>query len=205
MSRGAKTVSKESLSPVDQCGCGDIGYLTSRTITIPLAHGLGKIHHVPVYSCNSSWCDEYTIPSAISSQLDELADKMEAQNITTWDFSNPFSEKEQDEEDNLSSLIEGFTWKFNNRTYEDAQVVLVVPGEIVILQSLVDPSEYYTLKPLEDEKEGIIFSFGKLYADIKEMTYEEYLSLEPTFTKELGTLKMDEVEDTLIEEFGEIV
>ncbi|NMA69638.1 MAG: hypothetical protein GX958_09495 [Desulfitobacterium sp.] len=196
-------MSKESLSPVDQCGCGDIGYLTSRTITVPLAHGVGKVHHVPVYSCNSSWCDEYTIPSSISSRLDDLAEKMEAQNLITADFSGPSLEEKK--EDLLSSLIEGFIWKFKNRTYEDAQVVLIIPGEVIVLQSSIDPSEYYTLKPLEDDKEGIIFIFEKFYADIKEMTYEEYLTLEPIFSKELGAMKIDEVEDALIEEFGEII
>ncbi len=195
-------MSNDNLSPIDQCGCGDSGYLTSRTISVPLANGVGKIHHVPVYSCNSSWCDEYTIPTSISSRLDELAEEMEEKNLTTIEYSNPTQNLE---EDHLSSLIQGFTWKFNNRSYEDAMVVLVIPGEVVVLQSTIEPSEYYTLKPTEESKEGVIFVLTKFYADIKEMTYEKYLELEPSYPKELGALKIDEVEDALIEEFGEVL
>lgn len=194
-------MSNDNISPMDQCGCGDTGFLTSRTIPISLAKGVGKIHHVPVYSCNSSWCDEYTIPSSISSRLDELAEEMERKNLMAIEYSNSTQDQE---EDHLSALIQGFTWKFNNRSYEDAQVVLVIPGEVVVFQSLMDNSEYYTLKPIEEAKHEVVFVLAKFYADIKEMTYEEYLELEPAFPKELGTLKMDEVEDALIEEFGEL-
>lgn len=193
----------ETLSPVDQCGCGDTGYLSSRDISIALNHGAGKVINVPVYSCDSSMCDEYTIPSEVASRLDEIAEEMEATGhssvVFTWE-----STKNKEAPDYLTSLIQGFVWKFHRRAYEDAQVVLVINGNTVILQSKLDPTEYYTLKHLEESKDGIHFSFSKIYTEDEDLTYEKYLDLDPSFHKELGTLKMEEVEDILIEEFGEV-
>lgn len=194
----------EALSPVDQCGCGDTGYLTSRTLPIALNHGAGKVINVPVYSCGSSMCDEYTIPSAVASRLDEIAEEMEAKGLLSAQFSwKPTTEGEAP--DYQTSLTQGFIWKFHRRSYEDAQVILVIPGETIVLQSKIDPTEFFKLKCIEDNKEGVIFSFSKFFDDSEDFSYEKYLELEPSFEKELGFLKMNEIEDTLIEEFGEII
>ncbi|WP_041917269.1 hypothetical protein [Desulfitobacterium dehalogenans] len=193
----------DTLSPVDQCGCGDTGFLTSRTLPIALNHGAGKVINVPVYSCGSSMCDEYRIPSAVASRLDELAEEMEAREV----LSIVFSWKTSGEDDTIGyqdSLIQGFIWKFYRRSYEDAQVLFVINGDALVLQSKLDPSEYYILKRLEESKDGIFFSFSKFIEEDEELTYEKYIELEPSFQKELGTVKMEEVEDMLIEEFGEV-
>lgn len=192
----------DTLSPVDQCGCGDTGYLTSRTLPIALDHGAGKVINVPVYSCGSSMCDEYRIPSAVASRLDELAEEMEAKGILSMAFSWGVSP-----EDTLGyqdSLSQGFIWKFQNRSYEDARVLFVIDGDTLVLQSKLDPTEYYLLKRLEESKEGVFFSFSKFIEEDEELTYEKYIVLEPSFQKELGVVKMEEVEDMLREEFGEI-
>lgn len=193
----------ETLSPVDQCGCGDTGYLTSRTLPIALNHGAGKVINVPVYSCGSSMCDEYTIPSAVASRLDEIAEEMEAKELLSIQFSwKPTTEG--DTPDYQTSLAQGFIWKFHRRSYEDAQVVLVINGDTVVLQSKIDPTEHYTLKRLEESKDGIQFSFSKFFEEDQELTYEKFIELEPSFQKELGTIKMEEIEDMLLEEFGDI-
>ncbi|MEL1136606.1 hypothetical protein AAC978_15650 [Desulfitobacterium sp. THU1] len=194
----------EALSPVDQCGCGDTGYLTTRTLPIALNHGAGKVINAPVYSCSSSMCEEYTIPSAVASRLDEIADEMEAKELLSMQFSwKPTSDGEAS--DHQDSLAQGFIWRFHRRSYEDAQVLLVINGDTILLQSKLDPTEYYTLKRLEDSKEGIQFSFSKFFEDDEELTYEKFIELEPSFQKELGILKMEELEDMLLEEFGEII
>ncbi|WP_072773953.1 hypothetical protein [Desulfitobacterium chlororespirans] len=192
----------DTLSPVDQCGCGDTGYLTSRTLPIALDHGAGKVINVPVYSCGSSMCDEYRIPSAVASRLDELAEEMEAKGVLVMAFS-----WEASPEDTLGyqdSLSQGFIWKFQNRSYEDARVLFVINGDTLVLQSKLDPTEYYLLKRLEESKDGVFFSFSKFIEEDEELTYEKYIELEPSFQKELGVVKMEEVEDMLSEEFGEL-
>lgn len=192
----------DTLSPVDQCGCGDTGFLTSRTLPIALDQGAGKVINVPVYSCGSSMCDEYRIPSAVASRLDELAEEMEAKGVLTMAFSWKASPEEtlgyQD------SLTQGFIWKFQKRSYEDARVLFVIDGDTLVLQSKLDPTEYYLLKRLEESKDGVFFSFSKFIEEDEELTYEKYIELEPSFQKELGVVKMEEVEDMLSEEFGEI-
>lgn len=192
----------DTLSPVDQCGCGDTGYLTSRTLPIALDHGAGKVINVPVYSCGSSMCDEYRIPSAVASRLDELAEEMEAKGILSMAFS--WGASQEDTLGYQDSLSQGFIWKFQNRSYEDARVLFVIDGDTLVLQSKLDPTEYYLLKRLEESKEGVFFSFSKFIEEDEELTYEKYIVLEPSFQKELGVVKMEEVEDMLREEFGEI-
>lgn len=194
----------ESLSPVDTCGCGDTGYLTSRALPIALDHGPGKVLNVPVYSCGNSMCDEYTIPSLVASRLDVIAEEMEQTQQLTQEFS--WKSLESDKAiDATTALIQAFTWKFLHRVYEDAQVVLVIPGDTILLQSRIDPTEYFTLKHVSEAENEVLFNFSKFYEDDPELTYEKYLELEPQFSKELGALKMDEVEDELVEEFGEVV
>ncbi|ACL21148.1 hypothetical protein Dhaf_3125 [Desulfitobacterium hafniense DCB-2] len=192
----------DTLSPVDQCGCGDTGYLNSRTLPIALDHGAGKVINVPVYSCGSSMCDEYRIPSAVASRLDELAEEMEAKGILSMAFS--WGASQEDTLGYQDSLSQGFIWKFQNRSYEDARVLFVIDGDTLVLQSKLDPTEYYLLKRLEESKEGVFFSFSKFIEEDEELTYEKYIVLEPSFQKELGVVKMEEVEDMLREEFGEI-
>ncbi|MEM5817683.1 MAG: hypothetical protein AAGU16_07430 [Desulfitobacterium hafniense] len=192
----------DTLSPVDQCGCGDTGYLTSRTLPIALDHGAGKVINVPVYSCGNSMCDEYRIPSAVASRLDELAEKMEAKGMLSMAFS--WGASPEDTLGYQDSLSQGFIWKFQNRSYEDARVLFVIDGDTLVLQSKLDPTEYYLLKRLEESKEGVFFSFSKFIEEDEELTYEKYIELEPSFQKELGVVKMEEVEDMLGEEFGEI-
>lgn len=202
--RGVFYLFNEALSPVDSCGCGDTGYLTSRTLPIALDHGPGKVLKVPVYSCGSSLCDEYTIPSIVVSRLDDIAEQMEQDQLLTQEFT--WKSPEVDKAiDATTALTQAFTWKFLHRAYEDAHVVLVIPGETILLQSSIDPSEYFTLKHVSEEKNDVSFSFSKFFDEDPELTYEKFLELEPQFSKELGTLKMDEVEDALLEEFGEVV
>lgn len=193
----------ETLSPVDTCGCGDTGYLTSRTLPIALENGPGKVLNVPVYSCGNSMCNEYTVPSLVASRLDSIAEEMERSNHLTQEFTWESAETAK-EIDATAAITQAFTWKFLHRVYEDAQVVLVIPGDTVLFQSRVDPTEYYTLKYLPDVENEIVFSFSKFFEEDTDLTYEKYLELEYAYLKELGTLKMDEAEDALIEEFGEI-
>lgn len=202
--RGVFYLFNETLSPVDFCGCGDTGYLTSRTLPIALDLGPGKVLNVPIYSCGSSLCDEYTIPSIVASRLDDIAEQMEKIQQLTQEFTWKSLEISK-EIDATTALIQAFTWKFLHRAYEDAHVVLVIPGETILLQSQVDPTEYYTLKHLAEAENDLLFSFSKFFEEDPELTYEKYLELKPQFLKELGTLKMDEVEDALLEEFGEVV
>jgi hypothetical protein len=204
MMRGVKSLFDENLPPVDICGCGDTGYLTSRTLPIDLLHGPGKVYNVPVYTCGDSMCDEYTIPSVVASRLDALAEEMEQTKQLMIEFSWKSSDHSNPMDSTLA-LIQAFTWKFLHRAYEDAQVILVIPGDTILLQSQIDTTEYYSLKYLAEEENGVWFSFSKFFLEDTQLTYEKYLEITPLYPKELATLKIDEVEDALIEEFGEIV
>jgi hypothetical protein len=193
----------EDLSPVDFCGCGDTGYLTSRTLPIDLIHGAGKVLKVPVYSCGDSLCDQYAIPSIVATQLDKLAEEMEQSGQFTVEFSwkNSINGKTIDP---TTALTQAFTWKFLHRVYEDAKVILVIPGETILLQRKIDPTEYFAITHLPEQDNGVWFSFSKFFEEDTDLTYEKYLELDPGFSKELGVLKLDEVEDALVEEFGEL-
>ncbi|AHF06641.1 hypothetical protein [Desulfitobacterium metallireducens] len=191
----------KELSPVDFCGCGDTGYLTKRTIPIDLAQGMGHIHQVPVYHCGSKLCDQYTLPSPVVPRIDDLADMMEQRNLNSLDFS--WEDQEDGPQDSLA-LIEAFIWKFNNRKYEDATVVFIIPAQSIIFQSQLDNTEFYQLQYLQKDEKGTWFSLNKFYSD-EPLTLEEFLDFEPTYTKELGFIDFNEVEDALIEEFGAII
>lgn len=206
------------LEPVDVCGCGDEGYLSVRTITIDLAHGVGKLHRVPVYHCRSNACPEYTVPESVSRRLEVLAEEMEAENSLEMEFNWLEKSQEKSQEnsgdrgatarpkDPLEPLVQAFTLKFIDREYEDAQVVFVLPGLAVFLQSRLDPSEFYLLRYApETHNTGIWFSFAKFYSDQPQVEFESFLTEEPdVYLKELAVLALDEVEDSFSDEFGAI-
>jgi len=204
---------QDTLEPVQTCGCGDIGYLTARTLPVDLAHGVGTIHHVPVYHCREESCAEYTIPYAVSRRLEELAEQMESSGLDEIEFSWKNGDNKNkgtpsiDGATEQAARIQAFTLKFLNREYEDARVILVVPGENMFLQSNIDPCEYYLLRYEPNAKEsGIWFSFSKFYYDEPNLTYESFLNWsEDGYIKELAVLALEEIEETLIDEFGEIV
>lgn len=200
---------KNILQPLDTCGCGDVGYLTLRTLPIDLAQGVGKIHRVPIYHCKDEFCTEYTIPSAVAIRLEELAEGMEASGVReldfTWNQGNSSSSGQTPADH--STLLQAFTLQFGGQKYEDARVVLVVPGECVFFQSRIDPSEYYLLRyePQEKAKE-IWFSFSKFYWEHPVLEYEDFLAWsEDGYLKELGRITKDEIEDLLEDEFGSTI
>lgn len=211
------------LEPVDVCGCGDQGYLTTRTVPVDLIHGVGQVHKVPVYHCRSSLCAEYSLPLEVSRRLDDLAEDMEARNVLDADFSWPFEQEEKEKSSqtqpksqtepgsgtdvNHHSLVQAFTLQFANREYEDVRVVLVIPGEAVFFQSTFDETEHYLLRfEPETGKPGIWFTFSKFYQD--DPSLDLSLRLEDgsgEYIKELGILALEEVDDSLLDEFGEIL
>lgn len=191
----------KELSPVDLCGCGDTGYLTKRTIPIDLAQGLGHIHQVPVYHCGNTLCDQYALPSLVIPRIDDLAEMMEQKNLNSSEF---YWEDQKEGSLDSAELIEAFIWKFLNRKYEDAVVLFVIPGQSIVFQSQLDSSEFYQLHYLEKDEKGTWFSFRKFFSD-EPLTIEEFLEFDPAFTKEIGVVAFDEVEDILIDEFGAII
>lgn len=210
------------LEPVDVCGCGDEGFLTTRTVPVDLIHGVGQIHNVPVYHCRSSLCKEYSLPLQVSRRLDELAEEMEESQVLEKDFSWPSEDEEStfsrpqtgiqtrsigDTDANQRSLVQAFTLQFANREYEDARVVLVIPGEAVFFQSTLDETEHYLLRyEPETGKPGIWFSFSKFYQyDPAESLTNRLEEDSGEYIKELGVLALDEVDDSLLDEFGDIL
>ncbi|MHB1652770.1 MAG: hypothetical protein ACYCVD_09880 [Desulfitobacteriaceae bacterium] len=201
------------LDPVDVCGCGDEGYLTTQTLPVDLRHGVGKIHHVPVYHCRSKLCPEYTLPAPVSHRLERMAEQMEETLSLETEFiwsdlkskENALPTSNKNNEPNF--LVQSFTLKFVNREYEDAQVVFVSPGQAIFLQSHLDRSEYHLLRyEPEAPNKGVRFSFSKFYSDEPILDYEQYLLAEPgNYLKELAVLTLEEVEDSLIDEFGESI
>ncbi len=199
-----------SLEPTDYCGCGDIGYLTTRSIPIDLVHGVGKINQVPVYHCRTNSCTEFMIPSNVSRRLDELAEKMETLNSFELDFYwNIATDNTVDILNNSSELtsLHTFLLQLDNREYEDAKVIHVVPERAVILQSLIDQTEYYILQyEPEHSTSGIWLSLSKVYFDKPDLTYEDFVNLaEEGRSKELGGFTFKETEEALEEEFGNII
>ena len=83
--------------------------------------------------------------------------------------------------------------------------MLIVPGQEIFFQSTLEETEYYLLRYEEDHRtEEIWFSFLKFYYEEPELTYEDFLEWsEDGHLKEIGRITLDEVEDTLIGEFGE--
>ncbi|EHQ90309.1 hypothetical protein [Desulfosporosinus youngiae] len=206
----------ETIEPMDTCGCGDIGYLTARTVPIDLAHGVGRIDKVPVYHCRSAYCQEFSLPPVVSRRLETIAEQMEETQATettyTWQdkeipVQDSGTQPDQTALDQTTDelALQAFTLQFVNRQYEDARVVQIVPGQAILFRSKLEDSEYYLLRYEEDSRtEGIWFSFLKFYYDEPNLTYEDFLEWsEDGHLKELGRIILDEVEDTLIDEFGE--
>lgn len=199
----------QEINSIDTCGCGDIGYLSTRTIPIDLKHGVGHIDKVPVYHCRSLDCREYTIPFVVSRRLEIIAEQMEetlaAKTVFTWEnlqkSETPDSFKLSDEQ----TLLQTFTLQFTNRHYADAQVILVIPGQAVFLHSDLDKEEYYLLNyEPQTDKDKLWFSFLKFYYQKSELTYEDFLEWsEDGHLKEIGHLTLEDVEDALIDEFGD--
>lgn len=197
----------DSLEPVDTCGCGDIGYLTTRTIPIDLAHGVGHIDNVPVYHCQAASCNEYTFPPAVSRRLEDIAEEMEQSSSLkatyTWS-SRP--EEPQATLNHQQIILEAFTMKFRNRVYEDAQVIFIVPGEAIFLQSRLEDTEFYILRYDENltKNDSIWFTLFKFYYEEPNLTYEDFVEWsEDGYLKEIGSMAFDEVEDILADEFGD--
>ena len=197
----------QTIEPIDTCGCGDTGYLTTRTVPVDLVHGVGHIENVPIYHCRSKNCQEFTIPSIVARRLDDIAGEMEntlaKEAIYSWVASG-----EQSLDPllaNNQTHLQAFTLQFGSREYADAQVALIVPGQAIFFQSTLEETEYYLLRYEEDSRtEGIWFSFLKFYYEEPELTYEDFLEWsEDGHLKEIGRISLDEVEDTLTDEFGE--
>lgn len=207
-------MNKPILDPVDACGCGDEGYLTTWTIPIDLAHGVGRITNVPVYHCRNQSCPEYNLPQAVSRRLDELAEQMEEVNSLeqafSWETDEEPSLDPLKQADQASALIQAFTLRLVNREFEDARVALVIPGQAVFLQSKSDQTEYYALQYLPGyTSPGNWFSFSKFYHEgsgLTALTADQFESFaDDGLTKELAVLEMQEVDDTLSDHFGEIL
>ncbi|WP_088186218.1 hypothetical protein [Desulfosporosinus sp. FKA] len=201
---------EQTINPIDTCGCGDTGYLTTRKIPIDLAHGVGYIENVPVYHCRSNSCSEFALPPEVSRRLEDIAEQMEADHSTqvvyTWrttqEESAPPLQKAYQQ-----TQVESFTLQFIGREYTDARVAFVVPGQAVFFQSTLEDSEYFLLRyDAKPSSEGIWFDFLKFYYDEQpNLTYEAFSAWsEEGYLKELGSITFDEVEDTLQDEFGEL-
>ena len=198
----------QTLDPIDTCGCGETGYLTTRTVPVDLAHGVGHIENVPIYHCRSKNCQEFTLPSIVSRRLDDIAEEMEntkaADAVYTW---IAYGKQSLDplQRANDQTHLQAFTLQFGGREYEDAQVVLIIPGQAIFFQSTLEETEYYLIRYEEDRRtEETWFSFLKFYYKEPELTYEDFLEWsEDGHLKEIGRITLDEVEDTLIGEFGE--
>ena len=198
----------ETLEPIDACGCGDIGYLTTRTIPVDLAHGVGRIQNVPIYHCRSKSCQEFTLPPIVARRLDNISEEMENTQATdavyTW-VANSGQSPDSLQRANDQTNLQSFTLQFGGREYPDAHVVLIVPGHAIFFHSTLEETEYYLLRYEEDRhSEETWFSFLKFYYEEPELTYEDFLEWsEDGHPKEIGRVTLDEVEDTLIGEFGE--
>jgi len=201
-------VFEQMLDPIDTCGCGDTGYLTTRTIPVDLAHGVGHIANVPIYHCRSKTCQEFTLPQIAARRLDALSEEMENAQTTeavyTWVDGRGQSHDPLQRANNQTHM-QAFTLQFGGREYTDAHVVLIVPGLEIFFHSTLEQTEYYLLRLEEDKRtEEIWFSFLKFYYEEPELTYENFLEWsEDGHLKEIGKVTLEEVEDTLIGEFGE--
>ena len=198
----------QTLDPSDTCGCGDTGYLTTRTIPVDLVHGVGHIAKVPIYHCRSKNCQEFTLPPIVSRRLDDIEEEMESIQATeavyTWMAQSGHS-LDPDQRANAETNLQTFTLQFGGREYADAHVVLIVPGHAIFFHSTLEDTEYYLLRYEEDRhSEETWFSFLKFYYEEPELMYEEFLEWsEDGHLKEIGRVTLEEVEDTLTDEFGE--
>ncbi|MCO5386866.1 MAG: hypothetical protein NHB14_15110 [Desulfosporosinus sp.] len=75
----------------------------------------------------------------------------------------------------------------------------------MFFQSKLEETEYYLIRYEEDTRtDGIWFSFQKFYYEEPDFTYEDFLEWsEDGHLKELGKITLEEVEETLIDEFGD--
>jgi len=201
-------VFEQTLDPSDTCGCGDTGYLTTRTIPVDLVHGVGHIANVPIYHCRSKNCQEFTLPPIVSRRLDDIEEEMESiqstEAVYTWMAQGGHS-LDPDQRANAETDLQAFTLQFGGREYADAHVVLIVPGQAIFFHSTLEDTEYYLLRYEEDRhSEETWFSFLKFYYEEPELMYEEFLEWsEDGHLKEIGRVTLEEVEDTLTDEFGE--
>ncbi|MDP4128458.1 MAG: hypothetical protein Q8912_16190 [Bacillota bacterium] len=199
----------QTIEPIDTCGCGDIGYLTTRTIPIDLNHGVGYIDKVPVYNCRSTNCTEYTLPSIVSRRLEVIAEQMEeslsTEAVYTWETHQAPSSMDPFKLTSNQSLLQAFTLQFSNREYADAHVVLIVPGQAIFFRSTLEDDEYYLLNyEPETHTDGTWFSFHKFYYEQPQLTYEDFIEWSNDgHLKEIGHVILEEVEETLIDEFGD--
>jgi len=197
----------QTLDPTDTCGCGDIGYLATRTVPVDLVHGVGNIQNVPIYHCRSKNCQEFTLPPIVARRLDDIAEEMESTQATEVVYTWVTYGKSLDplERGNDQTHLQAFTLQFGSREYADAHVVLIVPGQSIFFHSTLEETEYYLLRYEENSRtEGIWFSFLKFYYEEPEFIYEDFLEWsEDGRLKEIGRVSLDEVEDTLTDEFGE--
>jgi hypothetical protein len=198
----------QTIDPIDTCGCGDIGYLTTRTVPIDLVHGVGRIDNVPVYHCRSKACQEFTLPLIVSRHLEDIAEEMEKAQSTeavySWE-SHQEQSLDQHKRTIEQTRLQAFTLQFGGRKYEDAHVALIVPGQAIFFHSTLEDSEYYLLRyEAETRTDRIWFSFLKFYYEGPELTYEDFLECsEDGHLKEIGRITLEELEDALIDEFGE--
>lgn len=196
-----------TVAPTDYCGCGDIGYLTTQSLPINLAHGTGKINKVPVYRCRTETCPEYMISSNVSRRLDELAEKMETLNSFEIDFSWETDTDTTESVNNELTYLYAFLLQLDNNVYEDAKVIIIIPEQAVIFQGLSDPTEYHILQyEPENNSSGIWLSLSKFYYEKKDLTYQDFLNLaELDLIKQLGVFTYQETEVVLEEIFGNII
>jgi len=198
----------QTIEPMDSCGCGDTGYLTTRTVPIDLVHGVGHIYNVPVYHCRSTACQKFTLPLIVSRRLEDIAEEMEntlaTEAVYTW-IDNGEQSLDPLQQANDQILLQAFTLQFGDREYADAHVMLIIPGQDIFFQSRLEETEYYLLHYEEDRRtDGIWFSFLKFYYEEPELTYEDFLEWSGEgHLKEIGCITLEDVEDALIGEFGE--
>jgi hypothetical protein len=201
-------VFEQTIEPIDSCGCGDTGYLTIRTIPIDLAHGVGQIDNVPVYHCRSTACQEFTLPHIVLLRLEEIADEMEKNQLTQADYMwKPQQEQSLNtlQQSIQQTLLQAFTLQFSGREYADAHIALIIPGREIFFHSTLEDTEYYLLRYEENlQTPEIWFSFFKFFYEEPSFTYENFLKWsEDGYIKEIGRITLEEVEYTLIDEFGE--
>ncbi|MDR3271753.1 MAG: hypothetical protein LBT32_09660 [Peptococcaceae bacterium] len=188
------------LPPMDACGCGDIGYLKTKTIPVDLTFGVGQVLAVPVYRCRSAECASYTLPDTVLRRLEEIAEEMQETEV----LERTFAWEDIPDALQQNAILQAFTFSFMGQEYEDIVPIDLIPAEAVFFQSLRDPTEYYILKYEEERtKAEPAFSFCKFYYD-EAFSIEGYLTWEADdgYLKELTVLQLSEVHDLLNEEFG---
>jgi len=148
------------------------------------------------------------LPPIVARRLDDIEEDMENNQATdavyTW-MAHGGQSLDPDQRDDAQTTLQAFTLQFGSREYADAHVVLIVPGHAIFLHSTLEDTEYYLLRYEEDRhSEETWFSFMKFYYEEPELTYDDFLEWsEDGHLKEIGRVTLEEVEDTLTDEFGE--